>query len=248
MELTNLIAEGKETKVYKNGDLAVKVFNDDVPKTEVLNEALVHSLVEETGFKIPEIKEVSKIDGKWALSMTHIEGKTLRELMKENPDKLEEYVNLMVDVQLQVHARRIPTLPKLKYQLRSAIEFLPELDDIRKYELLTKLESMPKHVKLCHGDFDPHNIIIKDDEVYVVDWKLATQGNASADVGKTYMLLCLQEPKAAEMYLDTFCAKSHTAKSYVQAWLPIIAAARLKENKPEEKELLMRWLDVVDYD
>ena len=42
--------------------------------------------------------------------------------------------------------------------------------------------------------------------------------------------------------------KSHTAKSYVQAWLPIIAAARLKENKPEEKELLMRWLDVVDYD
>ena len=107
---------------------------------------------------------------------------------------------------------------------------------------------MPKHVKLCHGDFDPHNIIIKDDEVYVVDWKLATQGNASADVGKTYMLLCLQEPKAAEMYLDTFCAKSHTAKSYVQAWLPIIAAARLKENKPEEKELLMRWLDVVDYD
>ena len=75
MELTNLIAEGKETKVYKNGDLAVKVFNADVPKTEVLNEALVHSLVEETGFKIPEIKEVSKIDGKWALSMTHIEGK-----------------------------------------------------------------------------------------------------------------------------------------------------------------------------
>ena len=221
MELTNLIAEGKETKVYKNGDLAVKVFNADVPKTEVLNEALVHSLVEETGFKIPEIKEVSKIDGKWALSMTHIEGKTLRELMKENPDKMEEYVNLMVDVQLQLHARRIPTLPKLKYQLRSAIESLPELDDIRKYELLTKLESMPKHVKLC---------------------------NASADVGKTYMLLCLQEPKAAEMYLDTFCAKSHTAKSYVQAWLPIIAAARLKEEKPEEKELLMRWLDVVDYD
>ena len=133
MELTNLIAEGKETKVYKNGDLAVKVFNADVPKTEVLNEALVHSLVEETGFKIPEIMEVSKIDGKWALSMTHIEGKTLRELMKENPDKLEEYVNLMVDVQLQLHARRIPTLPKLKYQLRSAIESLPELDDIRKY-------------------------------------------------------------------------------------------------------------------
>lgn len=248
MELKNLISESKETKVYKCDKYAVKVYEEGVPKIEVLNTALVHSLVEGTGLSVPKIREVSRIDGKWAISTKYVEGKNLRQLMEENPDKLEEYINLMVDIQLQIHARRVPTLPKLKYQLRTNIESLEELDDIKKYELLTRLESMPKHIKLCHGNFEPGNIIIGKDDTYIVDWKLATQGNASADVGKTYMMFSLEDPKKAELYLDTFCKKSNTAKRYVQEWLPIIAAARLKENKPEEKDLLMKWLDVVDYD
>lgn len=247
MELTKLIAEGKETKVYLSGEYAVKVFDEQVAKTEVLKEALVHSLVEGTGLTVPKIREVSRIDGKWAISMKNIEGSTLRELMKDNPDKLQEYVELMVDIQLSIHARRVPDLPKLKYQLRTAIESNTLIDDIKKYELLTRLESMPKHIKLCHGDFEPHNIIVKGKDAYVVDWKMATQGNASADVGKTYMILSLENPKAADIYLDTFCKKSNTAKRYVQEWLPIIAAARLAENKPEEKELLMKWLDVIEF-
>jgi len=30
--------------------------------------------------------------------------------------------------------------------------------------------------------------------------------------------------------------------------LPIVAAAQLIKGKPEEKDLLMKWIDVVDYD
>ena len=41
---------------------------------------------------------------------------------------------------------------------------------------------------------------------------------------------------------------SGTSKRYVQAWLPIVAAAQLIKNKPEEKDLLMKWIDVVEYD
>ena len=36
-------------------------------------------------------------------------------------------------------------------------------------------------------------------------------------------------------------------KQYVQAWLPIVAAAQLIKGREEEKDLLMRWIDVVDY-
>ena len=121
-------------------------------------------------------------------------------------------------------------------------------DDTRRYELLTRLDSMPKHVKLCHGNFDPHNIIVRGDQIFIVDWIRATQGNASADVARTFLLLSLENPKAAELYMDTFCKKTGTAKKYVQDWLPIVAAAHLKESRDEEKELLMKWIDVVDYE
>ena len=34
---------------------------------------------------------------------------------------------------------------------------------------------------------------------------------------------------------------------YVQQWLPIVAAAQLSKENELEKDFLMRWIDVVDY-
>ena len=84
--------------------------------------------------------------------------------------------------------------------------------------------------------------------MYVLDWVHATQGNASADAAKTYLLFALEDQKKADMYLELFCQKSKTEKRYVETWLPIVAAAQLTKNKPEEKEFLMKWLDVVEYE
>ena len=97
-----------------------------------------------------------------------------------------------------------------------------------RYELHTRLEGMPKHTKVCHGDFNPSNIIITENGTpYVLDWSHATQGNASADVARTYLLFHLAgNEKAAEKYLSLFCQKTDTAKQYIQKWLPIVAASQ----------------------
>lgn len=248
MKLDNLISEGKNASVYRDGENAIKLFNKGTSKTDVLNEALNTTRVEETGFPIPSISEVSIIDGQWAITMNYIEGKTLAEIMKEDPEHCKNYIEQMVDLQLQMHEKRSPLLNKLKDKLVRQIQSLDNLDDIKKYDLLTRLDGMPKHIKVCHGDFCPQNIIVSNDKMYVLDWVHATQGNASADVARTYLLLSLENSKMADIYLDAFCEKSGTAKRYVQTWLPIVAAAQLTKNKPEERELLMKWLDVVDYE
>ena len=99
---------------------------------------------------------------------------------------------------------------------------------------------------LIHG----YNLVNWDQEqgTYVIDWGSARQGNASADVGRTYLLLCLNMPDIAEAYLEKYCMKTGTSKHYVQAWLPIVAAAQLDKGVEKERELLMKWIDVVDYD
>ena len=53
---------------------------------------------------------------------------------------------------------------------------------------------------------------------------------------------------AADKYMQLFCKKSDTAKQYVEKWLPIVAASQMVKGKPEEREFLMRWIDVVDYE
>ena len=249
MKLEKVIAVRTSKTVYKDGDRAVKVFDEGYKKSDILNEALNQARVEETGLPIPKLLEVGVIDGKWAIASEFIKGKTLGQLMEEHPEKLDAYMNLFVDIQLQIHNQKAPLLNKLKDKMNRKISET-DLDATTRYELHTRLEGMPKHNKVCHGDFRPSNVIVGEDGVnYIIDWSHATQGNASADAARTYLVFCLKgETENAEKYLDIFCEKSDTAKQYVQKWLPIVAASQSVKRNPEEKELLMKWFDVVDYE
>ena len=249
MKLDKVIAVRNNKTIYRDGDTCIKVFNSDYSKADVLNEALNQSRVEETGLNIPKILEVSMVDGKWAIVSEYIKGKTLAQLMEENPDKKQEYLELLVDVQIEVQSKTCPLLNKLKDKMNRKIS-ASELDATTRYELHTRLDAMPKHNKVCHGDFNPSNIIITDEGTpYIIDWSHATQGNASADAARTYLLFWLNgDIDGAHKYLDLFCKKSNTAKQYVQKWMPIVAASQSVKGNAAEREFLHSWINVVDYE
>ena len=249
MNTDKVIAVRTTKTVYRDGDKVIKLFDEHYSKADILNEALNQARVEETGLAIPKLLEVTKVNGRWAIVMDYIKGKTLAELMEKNPDKLDEYLNLFVDLQMEIHSKRAPLLNKLKDKMNRKISEA-DLNATIRYDLHTRLESMPKHNKVCHGDFNPSNVIISDADgkAYVIDWSHATQGNASADVARTYLLFTLYGTQdIAEKYLNLFCEKSDTAKQYVQKWIPIVAASQLVKGNPEEREFLLHWVDVVDY-
>lgn len=249
MKLDNAIAVRKNKTVYRDGDKVIKLFNEDFSKADILNESLNQSRVEETSLNIPKMLEVTKIEGKWAIVSEYIEGKTLETLMKENPEKTAEYIERLVDVQVEVLSQRVPLLNKLKDKMQAKIS-QTNLDATTRYELHTRLDGMPKHNKVCHGDMNPGNIIITpDDKAYVIDWSHVTQGNGAADAARTYLLFYLDGMnEAAELYLNLFCKKTDTAKQYVQKWIPIVAASQLTKGNEEEREFLLNWIDVVDYE
>jgi aminoglycoside phosphotransferase (APT) family kinase protein len=113
-----------------------------------------------------------------------------------------------------------------------------------------RLEGMHRHNKLCHGDFCPSNVIVGEDGVdYIIDWSHATQGNASADVARTYLTFKLAgEDTRAEKYIDLYCEKSDTAKQYVQKWLPIVAASQIAKGKEDELQFLLGWINIFDFE
>ena len=210
----------EDKEIYRDGDKLIKVFDSEYSKANILNEALNHARVEETNLNMPKIRSIRVVDGKWAIILDYIEGKTLEQVMAEDPDNIESQISAT------------------------------DLDATTRYELHTRLDSMPKHTHLCHGDFNPTNIIITDDGIpYVIDWAHATQGNSSADVARSYLLFCLAGKKQlADKYLKLYCKKSDTALQYIQRWIPIVAASRLVKAPETEKAFLHNWIDVVDYE
>lgn len=249
MKLDKIIAVRTGKTIYKDEDRAVKVFDSDYSKADILNEALNQARIEETGLNIPKILGVNMIDGKWAIVSEFIKGKTMAQLMAENPDKFDEYLEQFVDIQMSIHEMKAPLLTKLKDKMNRKIS-QADIDATTRYELHTRLEGMPKHNKVCHGDFNPSNIIITDDGVpYILDWSHATQGNASADVARTYLLFWLDgNIDGAKKYMELFCKKSDTAKQYIEKWLPIVAASQSVKGNAKEREFLLSWVDVVDYE
>ena len=249
MNLDRVIAVRNKKTIYRDGDRVIKVFNEDYSKADVLNEALNQARIEETGLNIPRVLAVTTVDGKWAIVSEFIQGKTLAQMMQEDPEKKDEYLGLMVDIQLQVQKKTCPMLGKLKDKMNRKIS-MSDLDATTRYELHTRLEGMPKHNKVCHGDFNPSNIIITEDGTpYILDWAHATQGNASADAARTYLLFWLNgDIDGAKKYLDLFCKRSDTARQYVQKWMPIVAASQSVKGNEKEREFLLSWVNVVDYE
>ena len=246
LEKNNLIVKRSYKEVYKTDEGIIKIFEPIHPKSAIFNEALNTVRVEETELEIPKLKEVRQIDGKWAIIIEYKSGRTLGEIMRAEPDNLEKYMSDFVELQLKMQRKRAPMLNKLKDKLVREINSLTALDATQRYELLTRLEKMPKHSKLCHGDFNPSNVIVeKNGTMTVIDWAHATQGNASADAAMTYLLLALENQDMADLYLNLFCKKSDTAKQYVRQWLPIVAAAQLEKENELKKDFLMGWIDVA---
>ena len=247
MNLERVIAVRNNKTVYRDGDKAIKVFDANFSKSDILNEALNQARVEEAGIRVPKVLEVSVIDGKWAIVSEYIPGKTLAQLMEENPQEKDAYLEQFVDLQMDVHTHRAPLLNKLHDKMKRKIDETG-LDATTRYELHTRLDSTPHHNKVCHGDFNPSNIIMSENGPYILDWSHATQGNASADVARTYLLFWLNgDIDGAKKYLNLFCKKSDTARQYVERWLPIVAASQSVKGKPQEREFLLSWVDVADY-
>ena len=248
-EKKTLIFTSPHKKIYATEDKIIKVFDNNYKKSDVLNEARNEALVEEnTELNVPSLSAVSKTEEGWTLIREKVEGTTLAELMTKNPNKLEEYMETFVDLQLTVHQQRVPTIKTLRHKLMDQINSLKEIDATARYELASRLQGMPRHTKLCHGDFNPSNVIVAPDgKLWVIDWAHAAQGNASADAAMTYLLFALESSEQAEQYIRLFCKKADIARQYVNRWLPIVAAAQLTKKKEKEKEILMRWIDVIEY-
>ena len=181
LNLSNPIA-GRNTKtVYRDKDKTIKLFVENYSKANVLNEALIQSRVEEnTDLSISKLIEVTKVQNRWALVTEYIDGTPLDVLMKQHPEKEvstikgripelekeEEYLDLFVNIQLEILSKKVPLLNRTKDKYKRKLEDDSSIDENVKYDILQRLEGMKNHNKLCHGDFIPSNIIIKENGEY----------------------------------------------------------------------------------
>ena len=236
--------------VYDLGDKIVKVFNETKPVSDVFNEALNLARINECGIRSPKALEVAQVDeGGWALVTTKVPGVTLTEKMAAEPARFYEYLEQFVDLQIEIHSFRSPLLNRQRDKYARMINQLDQLNASTRYDLLQRLDGMKIETNVCHGDFNPSNVIVGDDgKLYVCDWAHATQGAPAADAAMTYLLFALEDKQQADAYLELYCNRADEPIQIVRSYMSIVAASELARKRGgANDEFLMSCIDVFDY-
>jgi phosphotransferase family enzyme len=234
-----LLATGNTAEIFGSGSHVVKLYKSAAAKPAAFREAAIHATVEALGLPVPAVWGVREIEGRWGLVFDRASQPTFAEPMLSNPDDVPRYLDSMVRLQMRVHALAAIQFAALKVTLAASIAATGFLDARRKQVLLDGIAEMPDGDRLCHGDFHPLNILGEPSRPVIIDWLDARRGDPAADVCRSYLLLKLHAGTIAAPYLDAYCGASGLAPQRVLAWLPFVAAAKLGEGIPGERDGLL---------
>ena len=247
----NVLLERTDKVVTRDKDTVLKIFGPSYKVSAVLNEAMNEARAAETGLPVARVLEVLKVRDQWCIRREWVEGKTLAETMAADKKNLLRYLKEFVAIQCEIFSKTSERMGNLAEKLDKQIS-ASVLPKETRYDLHMRLQSMPRGKALCHGDFNPTNVIITPNgEWRVIDWSHVRLGDPLADVARTYLLFWLSgHVAAAEKYLAIACDALKVKISDVQKWLPIVAAAESSKEQQSAKnhELLLHWASVVDYE
>ena len=235
----SLLGAGKEAEAFAYGEHVLKLYRGTHQRSIAFAEAAVLAIVADHGLPTPAIYEAGEYGGRWGLVMGRAAGASLGSHLLADPSLVPAALEAVVSLHRAVHARIEPRLPPLQRRLADRLARAKGIDAQRE-GLLATLAARPNGDRICHGDFHPFNLIGPPDSLTIVDWPDATSGPPAADACRTYLLLLPHIPDFARAYLATYAEASGLAPADILAWLPVLAAARLCENVPDEEPLLRR--------
>ena len=246
----NVLLERTDKVILRDKDSVLKIFGPSYKVSLILNEAMNEARAAETGLPVAKVIEVMKLRDHWCIRREWVEGETLADVMDKDRKNLQKYLRQFVAIQCEIFKKTSDRMGNLADKLDKQISASPLPKETR-YDLHMKLQSFPRGKALCHGDFNPTNVIITPNgEWRVIDWSHVRLGDPLADVARTYLLFWLSgHVAAAEKYMALACEALKAKVSDVQKWLPVVAAAESsKEQSAKNHELLLHWASVVDYE
>ena len=244
MKLDNPIIDRVFKMIYGDNGNIVSVYKEHVKKSEVFSEALYQAKAEELGYSVPKILDILKVDDKWAVVTEGLKGEDVYEIMKNQPERIDECLERIVDAQIDMHNIECEDIRSMSEMIDDSI-CATDLSAVGRFYLHRYLAGLPRKKVLCHGDLNPKNLFLTEDGKYfVVDWKYTASGDPDCDAMVTYLELILQfNQDVADKYLAKYVEKTGANREDVEKWIPVCAAFIMARHQFGNDSELERFIE-----
>lgn len=185
------IAEGREAELFEWGDGRVLRLLRDASRVEQTSrEAAALSAARSRGVPVPEVYELTTVEGRPGMVMERVDGPDMLTLIGRQPWRLFWVARVGGEMQARLHGVSAPReMPSVKERARTRIRPTDRLPERQAEFALAALEGLEDGEALCHGDFHPANIIAGPDGPVLIDWTNVARGAPEADVARTLVML-----------------------------------------------------------
>jgi aminoglycoside phosphotransferase (APT) family kinase protein len=259
------IGQGRTAEIFswENGRV-LRLFREGASREWAWREMEVYRSVRRAGIACPAVYPTEsedgliEIDGRFGFVMDRIDGPSMLDLMTGKPWRLWRYARWFATLHRRIHSTVAEGLPSQHERFHRTLDRISETvgSEIADRARET-IEEMENGDAVCHGDFHPDNVLMSARGPVVIDWGPATSGCVSADVAWTVyllrdaaappgtgplqrLLLALFRRLFLSAYRRAYLRGSLVSWSDVKRWEPAIAAIRLGDGIPEEREPLLR--------
>ncbi|WP_325176597.1 phosphotransferase [Paenibacillus alkalitolerans] len=256
-----LIGKGMTAEVYEwQENKILKLYYDWCKPEMISHEAEIAKAVKDAGVPAPAVYEIVEECGRNGIVFDRIRGSSMLAIMQASPWRAAFFARTMAKLHSNIHCCSGAKLPRQKVTMERAIRVSFELLKETTETICKVLHDLPDGSRICHGDLHPDNILMTGSESIAIDWTNACTGDPAGDAARTCLMFRTPfiPPGTSKLmalpirliknilhtnYLEEYRKLTKVKLAEIEAWMLPVAAARLRENVPGEREWL---LDLID--
>ena len=190
LEGAEVIGQGANGKVYRiNDDTIVKVYinpdslNDIKRERELAKKAFVLGIPTAISY------DIARVGDGYGTVFECLNAKSLAKLVAAEPEKLDYYLDLYVDLLKKIHGTTVKEgdMPDMKEVALGWAEFDKEyLPEQTGKKLVALVNAVPKSNRMMHGDYHLKNVMMQDGEVLLIDMDTLCVGDPVFELGSMF--------------------------------------------------------------
>lgn len=153
-------------------------------------EADIAAILARAEVDAPRVEDVVEVEGRPGIIFGNLSvGMTISAAVRKQPWRLAAFARELAVMHAAVHDCTSHDLPSQRQRLIQEIESGNLISAQLKTAALYALETLPDADTVCHNDIHMLNVIVHPVHSKIIDWMLATRGNALADVASAVLQL-----------------------------------------------------------